>query len=59
MAKKKKVLIPLFFFKRFVVWETRHGTFKIKSVLKGTETEGECFHPPAFYSLYSKCICYV
>ena len=34
---------------RFVVWETRHGTFKIKSVLKGTETEGEfppfCFFP--------------
>ncbi|KAF8318404.1 kinase-like protein [Clavulina sp. PMI_390] len=23
----------------FVVWETRHGTFKAKSVLRGTETE--------------------
>jgi len=23
----------------FVVWETRHATYKIKSVLKGTETE--------------------
>ena len=26
---------------RFLLWETRHGTYKVKSVLKGTETEGE------------------